>query len=229
MSDQPFDFVSASGKIHEVLKALQNYVADHGGNPKHVARLLNPQDLKKLGPEIAKVLVGDIWNFVGKENAVDLEIDWTIPVDELPDLFPDIRLDNAIHTAQLVDGTGCLFTDKQPLYQCSYALFCNDEMTNLRTLLNHFYLPGGHAGYRELLYFVNQPQLASWTGFPRHRVLALGSIGKYNKQKPKRSFPRLEHNNHNGNIERFIEARDLISGALFAPGTFFLVRIPKKS
>jgi hypothetical protein len=158
--------LSTSDQLGILTRGLLHAVEDHGGSIEHVDSLLASieGDGAQLA-EIAKFIVGPIWNLT--KHALTLDIDFDAPLDEFCATF-DGTLVSPWH---LLDSPGSKWApDTHPKGPCGYKLVHSEEPVpgcNVQKIGRY-----EHAGRREILAYAAALKPEQLSGC---RILALGS------------------------------------------------------
>ena len=110
------EMLKVTGKVYTLGTALIRSLSANGGSGHAITALLNEIETRaKEGDRteipdpfqaLSRRLVGPIWDWVGKENAVELEINWVEPRDFNPvKLDTRVRFARAMQLAQLPGDT----------------------------------------------------------------------------------------------------------------------------
>lgn len=140
------ELISAAGTVFEITKKLVEETMRHGGREQDVRRILNDPT---LATALAKKIVGPIWALVGKEVAIDVDVDWETKFIA----FCDRQKLSFSPGLSIRDITN--FLDIRPTKECRYTLQHFERPMQWKELWH----AAEHAGFRELCTYLQAVKL----------------------------------------------------------------------
>ena len=202
------EWLQKDGSLHELATLVVKAVHAHGGDDNAARRILKDPVLLA---EIAKKVVGPIWEIVGKRYP--LEVDWMSLLGQfVGDMSgKGLRLDSGSFNNTGV--TQPRYEDEKPLVPYDLCLVHYEEPVSPDAVMEAHTV----AGFRDLCTFLCDVPIPPGTD-----ILALGSSRTY-ETGARRTFVH-------GRVTLFDQHREVvwINGLYhYDPQYFFLVRIPR--
>ena len=155
-------------------RTLMQSIHDHGGGTNHLNRLLEyAKTVRVLTDEIARLIVGPIWQLVLGEPVALEPIDFDAPAKGFCNHYRHLNIMPGLN-----DFDEKYWVTTRPRKPCRYRLFHYSRTPEFDQIVNTFQSPPEsreHAGWRELLAYVSMVPLSHLVG---HRILAAGTENK---------------------------------------------------